>query len=105
MRMQDKKLERKYQMKELLKAIKLLLCGRLYLLPIDSKEETGLRFNKDKTITFMFPDQEYLNKAKDHTMMAVIMSFYAIDCMQGQDAKHFGKWIKTSVKTKKGNNK
>ena len=53
----------------------------------------------------MFPDQEYLNKAKEHTMMAVIMSFYAVDCMQGQDAKHFGKWLKTSVKTKKGNKK
>lgn len=105
MRMQDKKLERKYQMKELLKAIKLLLRGRLYLLPIDSKEETGLRLNSDKTVTLMFPDQKYLDKAKEHTMTAVILSFYIIDCIQGLDGKHFSKWFKKTIKTKKGNNK
>ena len=92
-------------MKELIKAVKLLLRGKLYLLPIDSQEETGIRFNTDKTITFMYPDQKYLDKTKEHTMMAVIMAFYAIDCMQGKDEKHFGKWLGKSVKPKKGKNK
>jgi len=92
-------------MKELIKTLKLLVRGRLYVLPIDSQEETGLRFNADKSVTFMYPDQEYLNKSKDHTMMAVIMGFYALHCMQGVDKKHFEKWLKESVKQKKGNNK
>lgn len=92
-------------MNEIVKALKLLLRGRLYLLPVDSQEETGLRFNVDKTITFVYPDQEYLNKSKDHTMMAVIMGFYALDCVQGKDAKHFKKWLDRSVKPRKGKNK
>jgi len=92
-------------MNELIKAIKLLVRGRLYLLPIDSREETGLRFNANKTMTFMYPDQEYLNQAKEHTMIAVIMGFYALHCMQGVDEKHFEKWLRKSVKPKKGKNK
>lgn len=92
-------------MEELKKAIKLLLRRKLYLLPINSQEETGIRFNTDRTITFMYPDQKYLDKSKEHTMMAVIMAFYAIDCMQGKDEKHFGKWLKNSLVTKKGKNK
>ena len=92
-------------MNEVIKALKLLVRGRLYLLPIDSREETGLRFSTDKSITFIYPDQEYLNKSKDHTMMAVIMGFYALHCMQGMDKKHFEKWLKSSVKSKKEKNK
>jgi hypothetical protein len=92
-------------MKEVIKALKLFLRGRLYLLPIDSQEETGLRFNTDRTMTFMYPDQEYLNKSKDHTMMAVIMGFYVVHCMQCKDSKHFEKWLGKSVKPKKGKNK
>jgi len=92
-------------MKELIKALKLLVRGRLYLLPIDSKEETGLRFNTDKSVTFMYPDQKYLNQAKDSTVSAVIFGFYALHCMQDVDKKHFEKSLKESVKQKKGNNK
>jgi hypothetical protein len=92
-------------MKELIKAIKLLLRGKLYLLPIDSQEETGIRFNTDKTITFIYPDQKYLDKAKDSTMSAVIFGFYALNCLQDVNEKHFDKWLKTSVKPKKGKNK
>lgn len=92
-------------MKEFIKAIKLLLRGRLYLLPLNSREETALRFNTDKTMTLMYPDQKYLNQSKEHTMMAVIMSFYALHCMRGVDEKHFEKWLKKSVKPKKGKNK
>jgi hypothetical protein len=92
-------------MKELIKALKLLVRGRLYLLPIDSKEETGLRFNTDKSVTFMYPDQKYLNQAKDSTVSAVIFGFYALHCMQDVNKKHFEKWLKGSVKQKKGNNK
>ena len=92
-------------MEELIKALKLLVRGRLYLLPIDSKEETGLRFNTDKSVTFMYPDQKYLNQAKDSTVSAVIFGFYALHCMQDVNKKHFEKWLKGSVKQKKGNNK
>ena len=92
-------------MNEIIRALKLLLRGRLYLLPIDSQEETGLRFNSDKSITFMYPDQKYLNQAKDSTMSSVILGFYTLHCMQDADKKHFEKWLKTSVKTKKGKNK
>jgi len=92
-------------MNEVVKALKLLLRGRLCLLPIDSQEEAGLRFNADESITFMYPDQKYLDQAKDSTMSAVIFGFYALHCMQGVDKKHFEKWLKKSVKTKKGNNK
>jgi hypothetical protein len=92
-------------MNEVIKALKLLLRGRLYLLPIDTQEETGLRFNTDRSITFMYPDEKYLNQAKDSTMSAVIFGFYALHCMQDVDKKHFEKWLKTSVKPKKGKNK
>jgi hypothetical protein len=92
-------------MNELIKAIRLLIRGKLYLLPVNSQEETGIRFNSDKTITLMYPDQKYLNKSKEHTMMAVIMSFYALDCIRGENQKHFEKWLGRSVKTKKGKNK
>jgi hypothetical protein len=92
-------------MDEIVKALKLLLRGRLYLLPVDSQEETGLRFNSDKTITFMYPDQKYLDQAKDSTMSAVIFGFYVLHCLQDIEEKHFKKWLKNSVKTKKGKNK
>lgn len=92
-------------MNEKMKALKLLVRGRLYLLPMDSQEETGLRFNTDKSVTFMYPDQKYLNQAKDSTMSAVIFGFYALYCMQAVDKKHFEKWLGKSVKTKKGKNK
>ena len=92
-------------MNEVIKALKLLVRGRLYLLPIDLQEETGLRFNTDKSVTFMYPDQKYLNQAKDSTMSAVIFGFYALNCLQDVNEKHFDKWLKTSVKPKKGKNK
>ena len=53
----------------------------------------------------MYPDQKYLNQAKDSTVSAVIFGFYALHCMQDVDKKHFEKWLKESVKQKKGNNK
>jgi len=80
-------------MNEIVKALKLLLRGRLYLLPVDSQEETGLRFNSDKTITFMYPDQKYLDQAKDSTMSAVIFGFYVLHCLQDIEEKHFKKWL------------
>ena len=92
-------------MNELIKALKLLVRGRLYLLPIDLQEETGLRFNTDKSVTFMYPDQKYLNQAKDSTMSAVIFGFYALHWRPDVDKKHFEKWLKKSVKPKKGKNK
>jgi hypothetical protein len=92
-------------MNEVVKALKLMLRGRLYLLPIDTQEETGLRFNTDKSVTFMYPDQKYLDRAKDSTMSAVIFGFYALHCMQDVDENHFKKWLKKSVKPKKGKNK
>ena len=92
-------------MNEFIRAVKLLLRGRLFLLPIDSQEETGLRCNADRSVTLFYPDRKYLDQAKDSTMSAVIYGFYALHCMQDVDAKHFDKWLKKSVKIEKGKNK
>lgn len=89
------------------KAIGLALRGRLWLLPIDSREEVGLSINKNKTMLLVFPDFKHLDSSKNERgVEATLMGHYLLHAAQNINEKHFLKWFNNHFKTeKKGKNK
>ena len=88
------------------KAIKLALKGRLWLIPIDCKEEAGLSINKERSITLVFPDEENLNTAhNERGVEATILGHYMMHTAANLDLNannsHFNKWFKSYFKIKK----
>lgn len=86
------------------KAIKLLLRGRLCLVPVDRQEEVAITLNKNKTATLIYPDQKYLNKAPEGLLVRMISGFFLFDCLENP-GKRFESWAKINIKTMKGKNK
>lgn len=82
------------------KAFGLALKGRLWLIPIDSREEAGLSINKERSITLVYPDPEHLNSDKNERgVEATLMGHYMMATAANIDASsktsHFSKWFKS----------
>lgn len=94
-----------------LKAIKLALKGRLWLIPIDSREEAGLSINKERSITLVYPDFKHLDSSKNErgveaTLMGHYMMHSAANLDKPANKGHFNKWFKSYFTVeKKGKNK
>jgi hypothetical protein len=93
------------------KAFGLALKGRLWLVPIDSREEVGLSINKERTILMVYPDHEHLDSAKNErgveaTIMGHYMMHTAANLDKPANKTHFNKWFKSYFTVeKKGKNK
>lgn len=93
------------------KAIRLALKGRLWLIPIDSREEAGLSINKERSITLVYPDPEHLNslhneRGVEATLMGHYMMQTAANLDQPANKNHFNRWFNAKFKVgKKGKNK
>lgn len=89
------------------KAIRLALQGRLWLLPLDCREEVGLTINKERTILLMYPDEKYLSgeRATEATLLGHYMMHSASSIDNKQNKSHFERWFKKFAVIKKGKNK
>ena len=89
-----------------IKAIKLALRGRLWLIPIDSREETGLSINKERSITLVFPDFKHLDSDKNErgveaTLLGHYMMHSAANLGLKENKSHFKRWFKKYFTVKK----
>lgn len=89
-----------------LKAIKLALRGRLWLIPIDSREEAGLSINKERSITLVYPDFKHLDSKKNErgveaTLLGHYMMYTAANIDLPANKSHFSKWFKSYFKVEK----
>jgi hypothetical protein len=95
----------------LLKAIKLAIRGRLWLLPIDCREEAALSINKENSVMLLYPELKDLDK-NEKAMEATVIGHYMIHAVVNMATKPgeqaFKKWLESWIgreKTKKGKNK
>lgn len=93
------------------KAFGLALKGRLWLIPIDSREEAGLSINKERSITLVYPDPKHLDSSSNErgveaTLMGHYMMYSAANLDLPANKSHFNKWFKSYFTVeKKGKNK
>lgn len=93
------------------KAFRLALKGRLWLIPIDSREEAGLSINKERSITLVYPDPKHLDSSNNERgVEATLLGHYMMHTAANLDTPankgHFNKWLKSYFKVeKKGKNK
>lgn len=82
------------------KAFRLALKGRLWLIPIDSREEAGLSINKERSITLIYPDYDHLDSEKNERgVEATLLGHYMMHTGANIDTpankNHFSKWFKS----------
>lgn len=92
------------------KALKLALKGRLWLLPIDAREEVGISLNSEHSITMVYPDRKHLEDAKNERgIEATIIGHYLTSTANDIGTKgakdHFEKWFRTNLTLEKKGNK